>query len=82
MLAVAGVVADGTVVEVADPEALYKVAERLDGLVLHHSGPDGDTFAVRDVGTTYRCVVPRAAAPEPKPKPRPVRPGRLVRRFA
>jgi signal peptidase I len=78
VLAVAGFVPDGTVVEVADPEALYKVAERLDGLVLHHSGPDGDTFAVRDVGTTYRCVVPRAVAPEPKP----VRTRRLVRRFA
>ena len=80
VLAVAGFVPDGTVVDVADPEALYKVAERLDGLVLHHAGPDRDTFAVRDVGTTYRCVVPRAVAPEPKP--RPVRTGRLIRRFA
>jgi len=80
VLAVAGFVPDGTVVDVADPEALYKVAARLDGLVLHHAGPDRDTFAVRDVGTTYRCVVPRAVVPEPKP--RPVRTGRLLGRFA
>jgi signal peptidase I len=68
VLAVAGFVPDGTVVDVADPEALHTVAERLDGLVLHHSGPDGDTFAVRDVGTTYRCVVPRTVAPSPAPR--------------
>jgi signal peptidase I len=80
VLAVAGFVPDGTVVEVADPEALHKVAERLDTLVLHHSGPDGDTFAVRDVGTTYRCVVPRPVAAQRTP--RPARTGRLLRRFA
>ncbi len=74
VLAVAGFVPDGTVVEVADPEALYKVAERLDGLVLHHAGPDGDTFAVRDVGTTYRCVVPRAVAPDAEAPPGAHRP--------
>jgi signal peptidase I len=80
VLAVAGFVPDGTVVEVTDLEALHKVAERLDGLVLHSSGPDGDTFAVRDVGTTYRRVVPRAALPAPKA--RPVRAGRMLRRLA
>ena len=80
VLAVAGFVPDGTVVEVADPEAIYKVAERLDGLVLHHSGPAGDTFAVRDVGTTYRCVVPRPVVAEPKA--RPVRTRRMLGRFA
>jgi signal peptidase I len=80
VLAVAGFVPDGTVVDVPDPEALHKVAERLDGLVLHHAGPDGDTFAVRDVGTTSRCVVPRAVAPESQP--RTVRTGRLLGRFA
>jgi signal peptidase I len=80
VLAVAGFAPDGTVVDVADPEALYKVATRLDALLLHHAGPDGDTFAVRDIGTTYRCVVPRVAVPEPKP--RPVRAGRTLRRFA
>jgi signal peptidase I len=80
VLAVAGFVPDGTVVDVADPEALYKVAERLDTLVLHHAGPAGDTFAVRDVGTTYRCVVPRAVVPQPTP--RPARTGRVLRRFA
>ena len=80
VVAVARFIPDGTVVDLADPEALHKVAERLDGLVLHHAGPDVDTFAVRDVGTTYRCVVPRAVVPEPKP--RPVRTGRLLGRFA
>jgi signal peptidase I len=51
-----------TVIDVAEPEALYRVAERLDGLVLHHAGDDADTFAVQDGDTTYRCVVPRTAA--------------------
>ena len=49
----------GTVIDVADAEALYRVAERLDGLVLHHAGGDADTFAVQDGDTTYRCVVER-----------------------
>ena len=70
VLSVARFVPEGTVVDVADPESLYKVAERLDGLVLHSTGPDGDTFAVRDVGTTYRCVLPRAVVvPQPAPVP-------------
>jgi hypothetical protein len=56
-----------TVIDVAEPEALYRVAERLDGLVLHHAGEDADTFAVQDGDTTYRCVVPRAAAAEAEP---------------
>jgi hypothetical protein len=80
VLPVAAFVPEGTVVDVSDPEALYKVAERLDGLVLHHTGPDGDTFAVRDVGTTYRCVVPRSPVAEQAARRVPVR--RLVRRFA
>jgi hypothetical protein len=60
---------EGDVVDVVDPEAVHRVATKLDGLVLHHAGPDGDTFAVRDVGTTYRCVVPRAPVPQTAPAP-------------
>jgi signal peptidase I len=48
-----------TVIDVADAEALYRLAERLEVLVLHHAGPHTDTFAVQDGDTTYRCVVPR-----------------------
>jgi signal peptidase I len=51
-----------TVVDVADPQALGRVAERLDSLVLLQEGPAGATFVVQDGDTTYRCVVPRAAA--------------------
>ena len=80
VLPVAAFAPEGTIVDVADPEALYKVAQRLDGLVLHHAGPDGDTFAVRDVGTTYRCVVPRPPVVVKAPRRVPAR--RLVRRLA
>lgn len=61
-----------TVIDVADPEALRKVAERFDTLVLHHAGREEDVFAVRDVDATYRFVVPggseaRARPPVPVP---------------
>lgn len=49
-----------TVIDVTDPEALHMVAERLDGLVLHHSGPYGHLFAVQDADTTYCYMVPAA----------------------
>jgi hypothetical protein len=52
------------VIDVAEPEALYRVAERLDALVLHHVGPDGDTFVVQEQETTYRHVVRPAPLPE------------------
>jgi len=63
-----------TVIDVADPEALHRVAERFDTLVLHHAGADEDVFAVRDVDATYRFVVPggREARSRP-PVPVPVR---------
>jgi signal peptidase I len=47
-----------TVIDVSDAEALHRVAERFDTLVLHHAGEDADVFAVRDVDATYRFVVP------------------------
>jgi signal peptidase I len=46
------------VVDVSDAASLHRVAERFDTVVLHHTGPDGDTFAVRDLDMTYRLVVP------------------------
>jgi signal peptidase I len=46
-----------TVIDVTDPDALHLVAERLDGLVLHHIGPYGHLFAVQDADTTYCHMV-------------------------
>jgi hypothetical protein len=46
-----------TVIDVSDPDALHLVAERLDGLVLHHIGPYGHLFAVQDADTTYCHMV-------------------------
>jgi len=65
-----------TVIDVSDAEALHRVAERFDTLVLHHAGADADVFAVRDVDATYRFVVPggreaRARPPVPVPVPKP-----------
>jgi signal peptidase I len=61
ILPVAAFTPGSTVIDVADADALHRVAERLDALVLHHAGPEGHTFAVRDGETTYRFVMPRAA---------------------
>jgi hypothetical protein len=60
-----------SVVDVSDAASLRRVAERLDTLVLHQIGEDGHTFAVQDVETTYRYVLPNAAT---KPKPPPPAP--------
>jgi hypothetical protein len=66
-----------TVIDVSDAEALRRVAERFDTLVLHHAGPDEDVFAVRDVDATYRLVIPgmperqRGKPPVPAPSPAP-----------
>jgi signal peptidase I len=49
-----------TVIDVSDGDALHRVAERLDTLVLHRAGPDDHVFAVQDVETTYRFVLPVA----------------------
>jgi signal peptidase I len=51
------------VVDLTDGEALARVAERLDALVLHAEGPEGHVFAVRDQGTTYRFAVPTGEPP-------------------
>lgn len=57
ILAVSRFTAGATTVDLSDADALSRVAERLDALVLHHEGPRGITFAVRDGETTYRYVV-------------------------
>jgi hypothetical protein len=63
-----------SVVDVSDAESLNRVAERLDGLLLHHEGPDGQTLAVRDSDTTYRYVFPAGMSQRPKPPLRAVSP--------
>jgi signal peptidase I len=66
----------GSVVDLADAEALHRVAVRLDTLVLYVAEPLADTFAVQDGDTTYRYVVPRAAVPTADAAPA------LITRFA
>jgi hypothetical protein len=56
------------VIDVSDAASLHRVAERFDTVVLHHAGPDGDTFAVRDLDLTYRFVVP-GVPDRPRGKP-------------
>jgi signal peptidase I len=68
ILPVTGITPGHTVVDVSDAEALHRLAEKLDSFVLHQTGPEGATFAVQDVDTTYRFVLPpgaRAARPAP-----------------
>lgn len=71
ILPVASFAPGPAVVDVADPEALHRVAEKFDTVVLHHSGPDGDTFAVRDLDMTYRCVVAGRPGKPPVPPSTP-----------
>lgn len=65
------------VVDVSDLESLHRVAERFDTVVLHHAGPDGEVFAVRDMDMTYRFVIPgtpgahRGKPPVPDRAPAP-----------
>lgn len=74
ILTVSAFTAGDTVVDVSDAESLNRVAERLDGLLLHHDGPDGQTLAVRDSDTTYRYVFPDGMSQRPKPPLRAVSP--------
>ena len=71
ILPVAGLSPGPNVVDVSDAEALRRVAERFDGLVLHHAGPEGQTFAVQDNETTYRFVFPDTAITRTPPPPPP-----------
>jgi signal peptidase I len=59
------------VVELPDAAALHRVAQRVDGFVLHHEAPDGSTFLVQDGSTTYRFRPVRPAAPLPVDRGRP-----------
>jgi signal peptidase I len=65
ILDVAAFTPGSTVIDVSDPEALSRVAGRLDGILLHHTGPEGHTLAVRDNETTYRHVIPYPPALDP-----------------
>ncbi|MGY2127713.1 signal peptidase I [Blastococcus sp. SYSU DS0617] len=71
ILPVAGLTPGRSVVDVSDAQALRRVAERMDGLLLHHAGPDGQTFAVQDNETTYRFVFPDTAVTRTPPPPPP-----------
>lgn len=71
ILPVAGLTPGRSVVDVSDAQALRRVAERMDGLLLHHAGPDGHTFAVQDNETTYRFVFPDTAVTRTPPPPPP-----------
>jgi len=78
ILPVASIDPGPAVVDVADADALHRVAERFDTLVLHQAGPEEDVFVVRDVDMTYRFVVPgtpgrqRGKPPVPAPVVAPV----------
>ena len=74
ILPVTAFTAGDTVVDVYDAESLNRVAERLDTLLLHHDGPDGQTLAVRDSDTTYRYVFPDGMSQRPKPPLRAMSP--------
>jgi signal peptidase I len=74
ILPVAAFTPGQTVVDVSDAESLHKVAERLDGLVLHHAGPDGQVLAVQDSDITYRYVFPDGLSQRPKPPLRALSP--------
>ena len=65
---VTGFTPGASVVDVSDAESAAPGGRRLDALVLHLDGEDGHTFAVRDMETTYRYVLPNAVT---KPKPPP-----------
>ncbi|HEV7189192.1 MAG TPA: signal peptidase I [Blastococcus sp.] len=67
ILPVTGFTPGSSVIDVSDAGSLHKVAERLDGLLLHQAGPDGHTFAVQDADTTYRYVLPKVPVPGPVP---------------
>lgn len=71
ILPVTGFTPGASVVDVSDAASLRRVAERLDSLVLHLDGEDGHTFAVQDVETTYRFVLPNSTKPQPPP-PAPI----------
>jgi hypothetical protein len=68
ILAVRGFSPGSVVIDVQDGAALARVAERLDALLLHSSGPDGDVFAVQDGETTYRFLIPAEDAPGERPR--------------
>ncbi|MEU2351099.1 signal peptidase I [Modestobacter sp. NPDC049651] len=67
LVPVSSLTTSATVVDVDDADALHRIAQRLDCLVLHHAGAGAHTFAVQDADTTYRYVVPVAEQPVLQP---------------
>jgi signal peptidase I len=47
------------VVDVADMDALVKIAARYDRMILHEEGEESDAYSVADDGVLYRFVAPR-----------------------
>ena len=66
--------AERQLVDVSDMEALVKLAERYDRMILHETNEGSDTFSVADDGVLYRYAVVTEAAPsvdEPGAEPAP-----------
>jgi hypothetical protein len=53
---------NASVVDVTTVEALVRIADRYDRLVLCHLTPGGSTFVVNDDGTSYRVIVAATGA--------------------
>ena len=83
LLPVAGLSPGDVVVEMADAPSLVRLAERVDGLVLHHAAPHADVYVVQHGGTTYRLTVGSGAVqPEPARRSSSVGLRGLLGRFA
>jgi signal peptidase I len=59
--------AERQLVEVAGMEALVKIAERYDRMILHEANDRSDVFSVADDGVLYRYVVVAEREVEPEP---------------
>jgi signal peptidase I len=83
LVPVAGLSMGDVVVEMSDATALSRLAERVDGIVLHHAAPHADVYVVQHAGTTYRLTVAGGAV-QPQPARRWSAVGRrgLLGRFA
>ncbi len=62
------------VIDVADMDALARIAEHYDRSILHETGGQGDAFWVTDESGQFRYTVGAAASPTPGQLAEPVRP--------